>query len=362
MKIGIIMYPYGERQPGGLPRIIFGWTQALLSVDRENEYLIFFKEPPKAAPALSGNNWSTFVLGTGRFWLDRLRSAPQADVYLFNTPVLPFFFKPRRSVVIALDYPYKYLKANGLRERLFRLFVSWYHGRSLRRADHIIAVSESTKRDTVRFFGIPPEKITVVYHGFTDICALPEEPLPLPEKFFFFAGTIKERKNVLNIVKSFELFRTEFPGAIHRLVLAGKNEGPYYEAVRAYIRERKLEEHTVFVGHLNERELSFVYRRAEALIFPSVVEGTGFPVLEAMNCGVPVITSNIFGPSELGGNAALLVNPREPAEIAVAMERLAHDPNFRKERIRLGFEQVKHFDWKNTGTETLQVLKRVAAH
>lgn len=361
MRIGIVMHPYGEKKPGGLPRIIFGWTQGLLSVDRENEYSIFFKEQPLARPLLPGSNWTTYVLGAGRFWLDRLRYAPQADVYLFNTPVLPLFWKPPKSVVIVLDYPYKYLKARNLKERLFRFFISWYHRRSLRRADHIIAVSESTKRDTMRFFDIPADKITVVYHGFTDVCKLPEQSLSLPEKFFFFAGTIKERKNVLNIVKAFELFQARCPDATHRLVLAGKNEGPYYEAVLSYIREKGIESNVVFMGHLDESQLSYAYKRAEALIFPSIVEGTGFPILEAMSCGLPVITSNIFGPAEMGGNdGAVLIDPYDPLQIALAMERLVSDTAFRQEQVRLGLKQAKRFDWNTTGRETLGVLTRTA--
>ena len=117
------MHPYGEKRPGGLPRIIHGWTEALLSVDRKNEYVIFFKDKPESLPVLPGNNWQTEVLGRGRFWLDRLRHHTICDVYLFNTPVLPFFWKPPKSVVIALDYPYKYLPPRSFFDRCRRIFV-----------------------------------------------------------------------------------------------------------------------------------------------------------------------------------------------------------------------------------------------
>src|SRR3989344_2823050 len=131
MKIGIVLHPYGEKKPGGLPRIIFGWTQALLSVDQENEYLIFLKERPITPPDLPGKNWRLEILGSGHFWLERLRQKTPCDVYLFNTPVLPFLWKSPCSVVIALDYPYKYLETKSIREWLFRKFISSYHGRSL---------------------------------------------------------------------------------------------------------------------------------------------------------------------------------------------------------------------------------------
>ena len=362
MKIGIIMYPYGEKKPGGLPRIIFGWAEALISVDKVSEYLIFFKDQITKPPALPRGNWKTFVLGPGRFWLNRLKKYPEADVYLFNTPVLPFLWKPRRAVVIALDYPYKYLKAESLKQWLFRFFISWYHGYSMRRADHIISVSDSTKNDTIKFFGIPKEKITTVYHGYVHICEYPEKTVDfLPEKYFFFAGTIKERKNVLAIVKGLESLIKKHPEFPHKLAIGGKNEGKYYEMMLRYIKECNLEDRVVFLGHLNENQLSYAYKRAEGLVFPSIVEGTGFPILESMGCGTPVVTSNIFGPAEMGANGgAVLINPYKPEEIGDAMERLITDPEFRANQIKKGLEQAARFSWTNTGKETLAILEKVA--
>ena len=361
MKIGIIMHPYGEKKPGGLPRIIFGWARALLNVDTKNEYLIYFKDAITAPPDLPGSHWSTHALGRGRFWLNRLKHAPQADVYLFNTPVLPLFWKPKKAVIIALDYPYKYLKAESLKQWLFRFFISWYHGYSLRRADHIISVSDSTKRDTMKFFGVPESKITTVYHGFTDVCKIPEVRVSIPEKFFFFAGTIKERKNVHRIIEGFAHFLAQHPEAVHKIVIGGINRGRYYERVLASIKEKNLGEKVVFLGHLSEGQMSFVYKRAEALVFPSIVEGTGFPILEAMSCGAPAITSNIFGPAELGANGGgVLVDPYSSQAIGEAMGRVAFDAVFREEQVRRGYEQAKRFNWENTGRETLAILERIA--
>ena len=358
MKIGIILHPYGEEHPGGLPRIIYGWAEALMSVDGENEYIIYLKEKPDIMPTFLGRA-RVVVLGVGPFWLNRLRRVEQADVYLFNTPVLPLFWKPKRALVIVLDYPYKYLKAKNVRERVFRLFISIYHRYSLARADHIIAVSNATKEDTLRFFGVPKEKISVVYHGFKKICELPEMEVTLPEHFFFFAGTMKERKNVLNIIKAFELFLKNNPQAPEMLVLAGKNEGPYYNMILEYIEKHSIKK-VFFVGHLNEEQLSFAYKRARALVFPSIVEGTGFPVLEATGCSVPVVTSNIFGPAELGANGgAILINPYHPEEIRAALEKITSDPDFRAAQIERGRIQAARFSWTNTGQETLALIKRL---
>jgi len=363
MKIGIIMHPYGEKKPGGLPRIIFGWAESLMRSDTKNEYVIFLKEKPEHEPLLPGKNWHTEVLGTGRFWLTRLKDATVCDIYLFNTPVLPLFWKPPRSVIITLDYPYKYLKSSNFQERLKRLFIAWYHGFSMRRADHIIAVSNSTKNDTVRFFNIPPHKITVVYHGYKKICDISEQAPrgQVPEKYFFFAGTLKERKNVMRIVEAFALCLKRNAGFVHHLVVGGKNEGEYYASLQDYVVREGISERVHFLGHLNEAEISYVYKRAEALVFPSIVEGTGFPILEAISCGIPVITSNIFGPAELGGNgAAVLINPYQASEIANAMERMATDKEFRAGIVAKGPVQLENFSWDRCGKETLEILKKVA--
>ncbi|MBI4992190.1 MAG: glycosyltransferase family 4 protein [Candidatus Harrisonbacteria bacterium] len=358
MKIGIILHPYGEQMPGGLPRVIFEWTKALLGRDQENEYIIYLKHQPKTMPSLPGKNWRVAVLGSGYLWLNRLRNGPKADAYVFNTPVLPLFFRPAKSVSIVYDFPYKHLPPRDLKDRLRRIVIGWYHGFSLRRAGAIVAISHSTKDEIIKFFNINPGKIKVIYHGFKSICVLPEQKLDLPDKFFFFAGTLKERKNVLNIVRAYNLFRKARPDIGMKLVLSGKSEGTYYEALKKYVAQEGLAEDVVFSGYLNDGQLSYVYKKASALVFPSIIEGSGNPILEAMDCGLPVITSNIFGPAELGsGGSALLVDPYSVEELASAMQKVAMDKKVREFLIEKGRRQIKKFSWDTAVRELLSVIK-----
>ena len=171
MKIGIILHPYGESKPGGLARTIFEWTKGLLEIDQKNQYIIFLKNQPVSRPDLPGANWRIEVLGDGWFWKDRLKHHLRADVYIFQTPALPIFYRPKNAVIIAQDYPYQYLPAKNFDERIKNRLIYLYHRHSLRRANLIVAVSESSKRDTIRFFGIPEHKIAVVYMGYKNICA-----------------------------------------------------------------------------------------------------------------------------------------------------------------------------------------------
>ncbi|MBI4121182.1 MAG: glycosyltransferase family 4 protein [Parcubacteria group bacterium] len=359
MRIGIILHPYDEDKPAGLARTIFELTKGMLEVDSENEYYVFVKNAPKTAPQFPGENWKSVSLGGGRLWLERLRNAPKCDVYIFNTPVMPLLWKPPKPIVIALDFAYWYLADKTLSGQLRKILTYFIHGFSLRKADAIVAISHATKEETVRLFKIPESKIDVVYCGFKKICVVPEKRVPLPtQKFFFFAGILKLRKNILNIVKAFHLFAEAHPE--YHLVLAGNpSGGEYFNSVLRFIEENKLEGKVHFVGHLNDPELSYVYKRTEAFIFPTLIEGFGYPLLEAMDCGVPVITSNQSSLKEVGGEgSALLVDPYQPKDIARAMRRVVESPDEREKLITTGFMRAKQFSWRKAGGELLTIVTR----
>lgn len=355
MKIGIILYPFGERHPAGLARTILEWTRALLINDSKNQYLIFLKGKEKILPDLPGDNWKAIHLGGGRFWLDNLSRVEKADIYVFNTPVMPLFYKPRKSIIIALDFGYLYLESKNPFAYLKKIFTRWYHSFSLKRADIIVSISDATRRDLVNFFGLSQERIKTVYCGFQKICSLPEQSLEIPNKFFLFAGIIKERKNIFNIVKAFNAFRNKISG--YKLVIGGHAEGDYVEGIKRYIKNERFEQDVIFLGHLNDNQLSFLYKRAQALVFPSLVEGFGFPVLEAMHCGLPVITSNVSSLAEIGGGgSAILVNPKNPVEIAEAMEKISQDSTFRQNLVNKGFSQASLFSWDKAAREMLEII------
>ena len=211
MRIGIVLHPYGEKEPGGLPRVIFEWANALLTYDKKDEYVIFVKNEPTILPQFPKGNWKLEVLGGGFDWLKRLKKKTSVDICIFNTPVLPLFYRPKKSIVIAYDFPYKHLPPKNLSDRLLRIVIGAYHKRSLKRADAIVAVSDATKREVVSLFNIPEEKVQTIYHGFKRICAIPEKKVSTPESYFFFAGTLKERKNVFRIIEGYHLLKQEHP-------------------------------------------------------------------------------------------------------------------------------------------------------
>lgn len=355
MKIGIFLHPYGEKYPAGLARAILDLTKTLLDIDRKDEYFIFAKNKSAVNPRFTGENWKFFTANGETLWMDALiKKHPELDVCIFNTPVLPLRL-PKKSVVLALDFAYKYLHSKNLAEYLKRKATGFYHGFSLRRANAIVAISQATKADLIKFFNIPNDKIKVVYLGFQKICDIPEISVDVGGKFFLFSGAIKERKNVQNVIKAFNAYNKENNG--YRLVVTGHGAGEYYDSILSYVKNEKLENKVMFLKHCNDAELSFLYKRAEALIFPSFIEGFGFPILEAMDCGLPVITSKTSSLWEIAGDAALLVDPHNFIEIKNVMSKITSGEILKSNLIERGRKRAQNFSWKKCAEELLEIVK-----
>jgi len=362
MKIGIVLHPYDEEKPSGLGRFIFELTAEMARQGSEHEFLLYLKKAPRIPLKLPGDNWKVLAgAGGGIFWMDMLlKRNEKADVYIFNTPAMPLFWKPPRSIVIALDFAYKKLPTSSLVHFFKNQFLLLYHARSLSRATHVVATSRATKNDCIRFFGIPEEKMIIIYPGFTRICSLPPKEVAIPPKYFFYIGTIKERKNVLNLVKAFILFKekTNFP---HKLLIGGNNSGTYYETIRRYIQEKGRENDVLFLGYISDEEASFVHRHAEAFVFVTLVEGSfGMPVLEAMDCGTPVITSDTETSLELReAKAALLADPYDSTAIAEAMKNIASDKALREKIAANGKAFSQKISWEIMAREMLDLVKKL---
>ena len=222
------------------------------------------------------------------------------------------------------------------------------------RSDMIIAVSQFTASQVVELLGIESSRIRVVHHGV-------HVPLPLPvpvadadpprrENLVLSVGAIQRRKNTARLVKAFEAMPQGW-----RLALAGSPDG-YRAAEELEAVEKSPRRADIAVmGYVNETELDDLYRRASIVAFPSLDEGFGFPVLEAMAHGVPVVASNRSAVPEVAGNAAILVDPFETGAIADALDRLASDPQLREDLAQHGRERAREFTWESAVEKTWRV-------
>ncbi|MCW0481535.1 glycosyltransferase family 4 protein [Gaoshiqia sediminis] len=227
-------------------------------------------------------------------------------------------------------------------------------------ADRIIAISQQTKQDLIHYFKVPETKIDVVYQSVNPIFfqkSTPEEldqtrnRYHLPDRFLLAPGTIEARKNLGCTLRALD--QGDIPVS---LVVAGKPTR-YMKSLRPLIR--KLGNRVIFLHNLTDAELSHLYQLAEATVYPSFFEGFGLPVAEAQACGCPVITSNISSLPEVGGEAALYINPAYPEEIAAAIRRILEDPSSKNEMKEKGRQNAERFQAKTYAQTLLNIYQNV---
>lgn len=267
-----------------------------------------------------------------------------------------------RSIVTLYDLSF-YLYPEYFRP-FHRLYLQIGTRISARRAERILTISESTKRDIVHLLGVPENKIDVAMPGVNpeffqtispDALQAFRRAQNLPEKFVLYLGTREPRKNIPALLRAFALLkrRKKFP---HRLVLAG-GRGWMDDAIARVARETDMQDEILLPGFVPHAELPFWYHAADVFVYPSQYEGFGMPALEALASGTPVITSNVSSLPEAVGNAALLVNPASPQEIADALARILTDDALRQELKTRGVEHARQFTWARAAHVTAQCYR-----
>ena len=336
------------------------------------------------------DNFKLKIISPSRFWTQ----IGLASEMMINKPDVLFIpsytvpqIHPRRTIVTIRGLEFRHFpECYSLKERFILELNTQF---SVKWASKIIVPSENTKRDLVEFYGVDVDKIKVVYHGVESPLSgggwgwvkSAKKPTPSPSQEgnnnILFVGRLEKRKNLVNLIKSFDLLKKDFknpPSPLLqrgkcvpplskgvrgisdvKLILAGKRGFGFTEIKKA-IEESPFKKDIILKGYVSEEEKSELYKNADLFILPSFYEGFGLPVLEAMSYGVPVIYSNTSSLPEVAGNAALLVNPNSPEEISGAMNKVFSDDSLREEMIEKGFENVKKFSWEKCARETMEVV------
>lgn len=359
MKIGLVAEPYEESHASGMGHVVLELMRHLPAVSSEHEFIFYSSRPIRRERVPGTFQNASMPKGFVRKLLFFLFLKDAPDVLVSMVPMLPLVSLRTRTVPMCQELGSQKIRPEGFRAQLFAFVRDQILMRfAFARAVHIIAASEATKVDILAFYKVPSEKVTVIYDGFQDL-GVHAGSLPAPEEFkpyFFFAGKVKYRKNVHGIVSAFIAMR-ERTGADCKLVLAGDYGGEYYKNLMQQLREHHLESEVHFVGYATGAQMYAYYTGALACLFPSLNEGFGMPIIEAMSLGVPVITSNISSMAEVAGDAGLLVEPRDPEDISRAMERVYADAELRRELIRKGKERAKLFSWPKAAQEYVRVLE-----
>lgn len=360
---------------GGIGYYCYNLIKHLQQVDRENDYTVIYNK--------SKLNQLGFISAP-----EKKVSYPYRNIlriigprFLYHVPLELFTgnfaiyhgtgytFLPTRQAkkvitvhdLVSKHYPETLTSSNlYFQEKL----VPYY----AHKCDRIIAVSQSTKNDLVNFLQISPDKIDVTYLAADKIYQplSKEDPYfevirkkySLPAKFILHIGTLNERKNILSTLQAFSQLCTK--GCEHDLVLVG-GKGNAYEAVMALITKLKLENRVKYIGYADLEDLPYLYNLADLFVHVSKLEGFGLPVLEAMQCGTPVLVSNGSSLPEIVQAAGMMANPLDVDEIANKMEVMIQDEQLREALSRKGIRQAEKFSWEKTARETIAIYKKTLA-
>lgn len=370
MKIGINTRYIQNRQTG-IENYTLNLLLNLKKVDKDNEYVLFFGSD-KAVPleiTECGFNYDVCKIPTrnqltkviwSHFYLPLQIKRLKLDLFhepLFIAPI----FKSSPTVVTVYDlafihvpdcFPYR-----------AKFYFKALLAKSLKSSDRVIAISVSTKNDIVENFGISPNKIDIVYPGIDEAFKLIGDKEILEavrvkyglDDFVLAVSLISPRKNIIRLIKAFGLLKAE-GGGNHKLVIVGGN-GWGYEEAHLQVRRSGLEGEVKFLGYVPKKDLVCLYNLAKAFVYPSLYEGFGMPVLEAMACGCPVAASNVSSVPEACGDAALFFDPYSIEGISSVTSRLLRENDLRHKCIQNGFKQIGKFSWKKAAETTVNIYK-----
>ncbi len=378
MNIGINGYEavvprFGFDEKTGLPNRVgsgefcFQLLKSLFDLDKKNNYFIYLPISPSSDLPQENSNWHYVVFSSKKLWTliglskKLFNNKNNLDVFFSPTHYSPFTFLCP-SVVAILDVSYLHFPGMFNRRDLYQLKL-W--GRySISKAKKIITISESSKSDIIKKYNVSSSEVAVVYPGIKKISNSKYQIANMDElrkkfgisnKYILFVGTLQPRKNVEKLIEAFAKLKRDDMN----LVIVGK-KGWMFDDILDAPKKFHIEDRVDFLHEVTDEELPSFYKNAEMFVLPSLYEGFGLPVLEAMKYGTPVITSNISSLPEAGGDAALYVDPNDTEDIAAKMQKLLEDAKLREELIKKGYKQAEKFSWEKSAKETLRALEEVA--
>jgi glycosyltransferase involved in cell wall biosynthesis len=368
MRIGIMLRHY-EQQEGGVKVYTKRLLPLLFSYGAQHQYVLIYQNSKLLGTYAQYPNVEEVAVGIPGTvpwdqiavpWIARKK---RLDVIFNPKFTVPFFAKAKKMFVLHgsewFVIPEHFLRHDRW---YFNTFVPLY----CRHADAFIAVSNAVKADVVKHTGVDPRKVFPIHNGFDPVLFQPvrdperlravREKYKLPERFILWCGQIESRKNVARLLRAFARIKDELP---HQLVLAGEQRWSTRSELQV-MQELHLEDRVLFPGWIDHGDLPAVYSLAELFAFPSLYEGFGIPLIEAMACGCPIVTANTCAPPEVLDGSGCLVDPLDVEAIAAGMKKVLLDPELRARMIARGMERSKAFGWEQCARQVLAVFDSLA--
>ncbi|MCL5411608.1 MAG: glycosyltransferase family 4 protein [Patescibacteria group bacterium] len=358
----------------GMGRYLKNLLENLYLLDKENEYLLYVsKENKKLIESFFTPNTkakeiniptSLRILWEHTFLPLDLKKE-KVDVYFGPSHILPIV-KATKEVVTIHDMTW-FSQANK-HTKFKRLYFQNLVPISIKQADLVLADSEATKNDIIEITKVPPLKVEVAYLGVDDYFRkAPEKEIErvrekyhLHKPYIFDVGVIEPRKNILGLIEAyFKILKKDSQFPYDLAIAGGKGYGWNNEEIFTFVNSKKLDNRVLFLDAVPDEDLPPLLSGAALFVYPSFYEGFGLPILEAMKCGVPVVTSKISSLTEVGGEAAFYVDPNDVGSISQAIELVLKDKKKQREMVDKGFVQSGLFTWQKTAEKTLEAFSKI---
>ena len=372
MLIGIDGNEANVENKVGVSEFAFELLNRFSQIKREDSKIqVYLKDKPNSDLPLESNTWKYRVFRPKKLWtqwrlpLELYLARPRPSVFFTPSHYAPRF-SPIPTVVSVMDLSYLHFPELFNKSDLYQL-INWTKY-SVKKAKAVITISNSSRFDIIKAYDLPEAKVHVIYPGIKDIIDLEPHIYPMNElstkyqitdEYILFVGTLQPRKNIKRLIEAFSKLISEPKHKNIQLIIVGK-KGWQYEDILAAPDEFNIPTQVKFLDYVHDEDLPQLYKNAICYVLPSLYEGFGLPILEAMQYDCPVITSNISSMPEAGGDAALYVNPTDTDDIMKKMKKLVESKELRKELIKKGRAQVNKFSWEKAAKEVLTILTSVA--
>ncbi len=366
MIIGIDASRAFQKQKTGIEEYSYQVIKNIRNYLRDQQVILYANPAINIKPDFNiPEKWKIKYLRSPIFWTQVRLSLEllfhPVDILFIPAHTVPLVH-PKNTIVTIHGLEYEYCpKAYSFWQRFYMRRVI---KNSCQWAKRIIAVSNNSKKDLIKLYGVPEKKISVIYEGYgndnskfqiPNSKSNPNDKISNYKTYILFTGRLEERKNIIGIIEAFEILKRKYKIS-QKLILIGKF-GFGGEKIKNKIDSSEYKSDIILTGYVSDEDKFYLMANADVFLFPTFYEGFGLPILEAQSVGMPVVTSNVSSMPEVAGNSAVLVDPKNTNEIAEAVYKLISNESYKNDIIEKGYNNIKRFSWEKCAREISNIIQ-----